>query len=105
MHRGWRVALAQRIPRLSATLKRGLLKLGVEPRSARFRAVFATVGALASTETLPAATDFETSFAPKRAHVRRVPGHNLWILYKFDDTYVDVLSVRDAPPVPVEHGE
>ncbi len=50
------------IPRLSATLKRGLLKLGIAPRSTRFRAVFATVGALANTETLPAPTDSETFF-------------------------------------------
>jgi uncharacterized protein (DUF488 family) len=41
-------------------------------RSARFRAVLAAVGVLASTETLASSMDFETVFAPGRAHVRRV---------------------------------
>jgi len=99
------VALARRIPRLSATLKRGILKLGITPQSARFRAVFRTAGALVSTETLPAITDFETVFAPGRAYARRVPGQNLWILYRFDATHLDVLAVRDAPPVPVQETE
>jgi hypothetical protein len=99
------VALARRIPRLSATLKRGLLKLGIAPRSSRFRAVFATVGALANTETLPVPVDSETVFSPGRAYVRRVPGQNLWVLYRFDATHVDVLAVRDAPPVPFEESE
>jgi hypothetical protein len=96
------VALAQRIPRLSATLKRGLLDRGIAQRSARFRAVFVTVGALANADVLPAAMDSETLFPPGRAHVRRVSGQNLWILFRFDVTYVDVLAVRDAPPVPFE---
>ena len=99
------MALARRIPRLSATLKRGLLKLGIAPRSTRFRAAFATVGALADTETLPAPLDSETVFSPGRAYVRRVPGQNLWVLYRFDATHVDVLAVRDTPPVPFEGSE
>ena len=99
------MALARRIPRLSASLKRGLLKLGVAPRSARFRAVFATVGALANADTLPAAMDAETVFPPGRAYVRRVAGQNLWVLFRFDATHLDVLAVRDAPPVPFEEGE
>jgi hypothetical protein len=98
------VALARRIPRLSATLKRGLLKIGIAPRSTRFRAVFATVGALASADVLPSPMDSETVFPPGRAHVRRVPGHNLWILFRFDAMHVDVLAVRDAPPIPVDEG-
>ncbi len=99
------MALARRIPRLSATLKRGLLELGVVLRSPGFRAVFATVGALANAETLPALADSETIFPPGQAYMRRVPGQNLWILFRFDATHVDVLAVRDAPPVPVEEGE
>jgi hypothetical protein len=67
--------------------------------------VFATVGALANAETLPTSMDSETVFAPGRAHVRRVPGQNLWILYRFDATYLDLLAVRDTPPVPVEEGD
>jgi hypothetical protein len=99
------VALARRIPRLSATLKRGLLKLGIAPRSPRFRAVFATVGALANAETLPAPADSETIFPPGQAYVRRVPGQNLWILFRSDATHIDMLAVRDAPPIPVDANE
>ncbi len=99
------MALGRRIPRLSASLKRGLLKLGIAPRSARFRAVFATVGTLASADVLPGPMDAETVFPPGRAYVRRVPGQNLWVLFRFDATHVDVLAVRDAPPVPLEEGE
>jgi hypothetical protein len=32
--------------------------------------------------------------------VRRVAGQSLWILYRFDDVHLDVLAIRDAPPVP-----
>jgi len=65
-----------RIPRLSTTLKRALLRRGVTPQSARYRAVFAAVGAL----------------------------DNLWILYRFDATHLDVLTVRDEPPAPTDEG-
>jgi len=50
---------------------------------------------------LPGAGDFETSFSPGRAHVRRVAGLNLWLLYRFDDQYVFVMTARDQPPVPI----
>jgi hypothetical protein len=51
---------------------------------------------------LPGPVDFETVFVPGQAHVRRVHGQNLWVLYRFDDLHVDVLAVRDAPPVPTD---
>jgi len=50
---------------------------------------------------LPGIGDYETSFAPGRAHVRRVSGHNLWILYRFDDGQVFVMTARAEPPVSV----
>jgi hypothetical protein len=99
------VALARRIPRLSTTLKRGLLSFGVRPGSSRFRAVFAAVGSLSNAEALPGPGDFETDFPPGRAFVRRVPGQNLWILYRFEATHVDILTVKDVPPVPVDESE
>jgi hypothetical protein len=37
--------------------------------------------------------------------VRRVTGANLWILYRFDETHVDVLTVRDDRPIPLETTE
>lgn len=44
--------------------------------------------------------DFVTRFHPGYVHVRRVVGFNLWVLYRFDDAFVDVMSVRDEPPTP-----
>ncbi len=60
----------------------------------------ATIRTIAEADTLPGTADFETDFAPGRAHVRRVLGQNLWVLYRFDATHVDVLTVRDDPPIP-----
>jgi hypothetical protein len=58
---------------------------GESPCSVGFRAVFATVAALANADELPGAGDEETKFGPGRAFVRRVSGRNVWILYRFDD--------------------
>lgn len=55
--------------------------------------------ALAASD-LPGPGDFETSFAPGKAHVRRVTGQNLWLLYRFDDQFVFVMTARSQPPVP-----
>ena len=57
--------------------------------------------ALASAE-LPGAGDFETPFAPGRAIVRRVGGHNVWLLYRFDHEHVFILTARSQPPVPAD---
>ena len=54
------------------------------------------------TGELPAPGDYETSFAPARAHVRRVSGRNIWLLYRFDAARVFLLTARDQPPVPVD---
>ena len=78
-------------------------RLGLTAGSPELRQVLATVGTLGSSAVLPGPTDFETKFGPGRAHVRRVPGRNLWVLYRFDATYLDVLALRDDPPVPVDH--
>jgi hypothetical protein len=51
---------------------------------------------------LPGAGDFETSFSPGRAHVRRVASQNLWLLYRFDDDFVFVMTARDQPPIPAD---
>jgi hypothetical protein len=76
-------------------------KVGVLAGSPAYRAVTAAMRALASTE-LPGAGDFETMFSPGRAFVRRVGGHNLWVLYRFDDGQVFVMTVRAHPPVPAD---
>ncbi len=64
--------MARRIPRLSTTFRRTLAAIGVRPNTAPYRAVFAAVGALGDAEALPGLGDYETRFAPGRAHVRRV---------------------------------
>jgi hypothetical protein len=55
-----------------------------------------------ATGELPGAGDFETSFAPTRAYVRRVLGQNLWLLYRFDESLVYILTARGQPPVPAD---
>jgi hypothetical protein len=75
--------------------------LGVRAGSPAYRAVSATVRALASADG-PGVGDYETSFAPGRAYVRRVSGHNLWILYRFDDVHVFIMTARGYPPVPLD---
>jgi hypothetical protein len=86
---------------VSTTVRRSVEKLGVLAGSPAYRAVTATIRALASAE-LPALADFETAFSPGRAFVRRVGGHNLWVLYRFDDHNVFVMTARGHPPVPVD---
>ncbi len=90
-----------RVPRLSTTLRRTLDALGVRSGTALHRAVNATIRALKN-DTLPGAGDYETAFAPGRAHVRRVPGQNLWLLYRFDNEHVTVMTARNQPPVPAD---
>lgn len=65
------------------------------------RAASAELRSLAA-GNLPGAGDFETSFSPGRAHVRRVGGYNIWVLYRFDAEHVFVLTARSEPPVPLD---
>lgn len=53
-------------------------------------------------ETLPAPTDTFTAFGAGRALVRRVPRDNLWIVYQLSDGYIDLLTVKDVPPIPAD---
>jgi hypothetical protein len=80
-------------------------RLGLTPGSPAQRSVLATVRAIADADALPGRTDFETTFTPGYANVRRVSGHNLWVLYRFDAAFVDVLTVRSEPPVPIDPHE
>jgi hypothetical protein len=79
-----------------------VIALGLSPGSAGFRAVFATVAALADADELPGVADDETRFGPGRAFVRRVSGRNVWILYQFDEDHVFAITTRGEPPVPVD---
>jgi len=91
-----------RITRLSVGFARNKGRLGLSPGSPELRRVLATVAAIGAAEALPGHSDFETTFGPGRAHVRRVPGRNLWVLYRFDEEFVDILTLRDDPPIPAD---
>lgn len=93
--------MARRIPRLSTTFRRRLDRLGFRSGTKEYRAVFATISAL-ETGASPGVADHETEFSPGRAYVRRVAGHNIWILYRFDDEHVFVMTARGEPPVPAD---
>jgi len=77
-------------------------RLGLAPGSSAHRSVLAAVRTIADADVLPGPADFETTFAPGRAQARRVSGQNLWVLYRFDATHVDVLTVRNDPPIPAD---
>jgi hypothetical protein len=94
--------VARRVAHLSTTFRRSVINLGLLPGSPGFRAVFATVAALADADDLPGPGDDETAFAPGRAFVRRVSAQNVWILYRFDDDRVFALTTRGVPPVPAD---
>jgi hypothetical protein len=93
--------VAARILRVSTTFRRSVDRLGIAAGSPVYRAVSATMRALASSG-LPGVGDFETAFAPAKAFVRRVTGQNVWLLYRFDDDHVFVMTARSQPPVPLD---
>jgi hypothetical protein len=93
--------VGRRISRLSSTFRRRLDALGVRPGTKEYRAVFGTISALESA-ALPSVSDDETEFSPGRAYVRRVAGCNRWILYRFDDGHVFIMTARNQPPLPAD---
>jgi hypothetical protein len=93
--------MAGRVLRVSTTFRRSVMTLGVRAGSPGYRAVSAALRALASSP-LPGGGDYQTRFSPGTVHVRRVQGHNVWLLYRFDDAYVFVMSARSQPPVPLD---
>jgi hypothetical protein len=93
--------VAGRVLKISTTFRRSVEKLGVAVGSSAYQAVSRTMRALAAAQ-VPGVGDYESSFTPGRAHVRRVPGHNLWLLYRFDDDHVFIMAARAQPPVPID---
>jgi len=91
--------VADRILRVSATFRRSIERLGIKAGSSAYRAVSAALRTLPTRE-LPAPDDFETAFAPTHAHVHRVSGINVWLLYRFNDRYLFLLTARGEPPIP-----
>ena len=51
---------------------------------------------------LPGPSDFETRFSTRQAHVTLVRGENIWILYRFDDERLYMVTACGEPPVPVD---
>jgi hypothetical protein len=51
---------------------------------------------------LPAPADTAVAFETGRALVRRVPRENLWVVYQVREDFIDLLAVRDEPPIPVD---
>lgn len=94
--------MARRVAKLSTTFRRSVIALGLPPGSPGFRAVFATVAALADARELPGVADDETRFGPGHAFVRRVARRNVWILYRFDDDHLFAMTTRGEPPEPAD---
>ena len=95
------MAVVARTLRISTTFRQSVAKLGVSAGTPAYRAVAATMRAFAAGD-LPGPGDFEASFSPAKAYVRRVAGQNVWLLYRFDDQFVFLMTARDQPPVPSE---
>jgi hypothetical protein len=93
--------MAGRILRVSTTFRRSVEKLGIRAASPAYRAVSATVRTLAAAD-VPGPGDYETSFSPGRARVRRVLGHNVWLLYRFDERHLFIMTARGEPPIPID---
>lgn len=74
--------------------------LGVASGTPRSLAVFGAIRTLTDADELPGHVDVRAKLAPGFAHVRRVPGQNLWIWYRFDDEHVDMVTLKSEPPVP-----
>ena len=88
-----------RVPRLTRRFHDSRARADVAPGSPAARALAATIAALARAEGLPGPDDYETIIPPTdEAFVRRVPSHNLWILYRFDASEVRLVGIVKHPP-------
>ena len=88
-----------RVPRLTLRFRESRERAEIIPGSPAARAVASTIAALARADGLPGPDDHETIIPPTdEAFVRRVPNHNLWILYRFDAVYVRFVGIMKRPP-------
>lgn len=66
-------------------------------------AVGRTIRALCVASALPTPFDVVGAIPPTDAAlVRRVPGFNLWLWFRYDDAHVVFLMVTPTPPVPAD---
>jgi len=102
-----------RVPRLTIPYVESLDDLGVTPRSARARAVAATVRQIATASDLPIWGDVEGPLPARAAlrveqvegrrlltaFARRVAGHRLWVWYRPRDAErFDLVALTSTPP-------
>lgn len=91
-----------RLVTLTPPFLRRARALGVVRGSALSREVGAVVSDLASAARLPEAADVHALIPPTReAWVRRVPGRNLWLWWRADETALVMLLVTALPPTPI----
>lgn len=89
-----------RILRLTPRFNLSVRRLGVRgtPAGAALSALLKTMEGAA----LPGPQDAETLMPPvARFWFRRVPGHNLWLLFAFSETELIVVTLTARPPVPL----
>ncbi len=89
-----------RLPILSTRFQARRKALGLTSGPAKF-ALAATIANIAR-GPLPGPQDVETLMPPiSRYWFRRVPGHNLWVYFAFDETQLVIANVTARPPVPL----
>ena len=93
-----------RTPRLSARFLAQRSRLGIAQGSPASRALGAVLGGACAAPALPEPGDSTLLIDPEArgvsllVHVRRVPGHNLWVWYRQTDNFVDFLELTGHPP-------
>ena len=101
MGRDRRVA---RTPRLSPRFLAQRSTLGIAQGSPASRALGAVLGTGLRGTGSPRPGDSTLLIDPEArgvsllVHVRRVPGHNLWVWYRQADDFVDFLELTGHPP-------
>ena len=89
-----------RLPILSTRFQERRKALGLTSGPAKF-ALAATVASIAR-GPLPGPQDAETLMPPvARYWFRRVPGHNLWVYFAFDEGELIIVTITARPPVPL----
>jgi hypothetical protein len=74
--------------------------VGAIPGSPLGAALGRLVAQVAS-NALPGPQDYQALIPPtSAAWVRRVPGENMWLWFRFDDAAVTLVTLTTSPPAP-----
>jgi hypothetical protein len=94
-----------RTPRLSQEFLQQRSALGIRRHTPESRALTVVIVALSRAESLPEPGDATTLLEPDKrgvsalVHVRRVPGHNLWVFYRERPRNVlELARIANQPP-------